>query len=116
MRKIILWIGRIPASIKRAATVALPICEKILRFAQSGQAIVITSLIPGDADEQVRKGIIEVLSRLLPILRQLTEDSARKAIAARIGAEITAVVDGKQEAMNVYVQAFEKTLGETRVA
>lgn len=114
MRKVIMWLGRIPNSIRTAARKALKITTKILEILESRQALIITELIPGDADDKIRLALIAALKAFQPALQAAENNAARKALAARIGAELTAAQDGRKERMGQYAIWFEQVYQEGR--
>jgi hypothetical protein len=114
MRKLIIWLGRIPGTVKNACRKALGITTKILQMLESRQAILITNLIPGEKDDALRFALIAVLKAFQPILEGTENTAARKALAARIGAELTAAIDGRKESLGQYAIWFEQTYQEGR--
>jgi phenylpyruvate tautomerase PptA (4-oxalocrotonate tautomerase family) len=108
MRKIILWLGRVPSSIAKFAKDAKGITDLLIRLADSDTAKLIVAATPTDIDNILREKIVKVLKRLVPIFKSAQDEGAKKAIAARIGGEITGVFDGNKESTGVYMQSFEK--------
>lgn len=121
-RKIILFFGRIPASIKAAARKALRVTSYLKDLLNSEGAIVITRLIPGDIDDQLRKALLDILNALWPVLETAAEDRTVqkgrmvKAVLARVGAELVAAQDGKQHSMGQYSIWFEQVYQESKAA
>lgn len=108
-----MWLGRIPASVKKAAQKALKITTKILQILESRQAIMITDLIPGKVDDELRLALIAALKAFTPALEAASNSKARKALAARIGAELTAAQDGNRERIGQYAIWFEQVYQES---
>jgi hypothetical protein len=114
MRKVILWFGRIPASLSRYSKVALKATNKILKWADSDIAKAIVLATPTDVDDKLREKIVLILKSMVPVFAKLSDERAKKAVLARIGAEIVAEMDGRKEKTNEYVKAFEKEVGENQ--
>lgn len=114
MRKVLMFLGAIPNSIRTAARKALKITTKILQVLESRQAILVTELIPGDTDDKIRLALIAALKAFQPALQAAENSAARKALVARIGAELTAAQDGKRERMGQYAIWFEQVYQEDK--
>jgi len=110
MRKIILWLGRVPSSIAKFAKDAKGITDLLLRIVNSDISKIIVQATPTDIDNIIRLKIVAILERLVPILKTASDEGAKKAIAARIGGEITGVFDGNKERTGIYMQSFEKII------
>lgn len=62
------FFGRIPAEIRKYAAHSLELTKNIQSALQSPAAGFITSLIPGDWDEELRKKILDGIAKVLPYL------------------------------------------------
>lgn len=87
---------------RAAARKALKITTKILELLESNTALLITNIIPGEKDDALRLALIALLKTFNPILEVATSTKARKAIAARIAAELTAAQDQHKERLGTY--------------
>jgi len=112
MRKIILWLRRVPSSIAESCRVAKSITDTLIRYIDSDMAKMIVAATPTRLDDELRIAIVDVLNRLVPILKKTSDEGAIKGIAARIGGEVTAILDNKREKTNTYIQCFEKICNE----
>lgn len=116
MRKILIWLGRVPGSVRKAAGVALHVTTNLLYALESQQAIMINQLIPGTIDDSVRLALINILHALEPALKAANTPQAKKALAARVGAELTAAGDGRQHNLGQYAVWFETVVQEAKVS
>ncbi len=112
MRKLMLWLGRVPASIRQAARRARKITTPWIAALESERAVMLTKIIPTDIDETLRLSILAILKALQPALQAVDDTKARKAIAARAGAEIVAIQDGHKERLGQYAIWFEQVYQE----
>lgn len=85
-----------------AARKALKITSKLLQLLESGEAVLIVKLIPGEKDDALRLALIALLKTFNPIIEVATTSMERKAIAARIAAELVAAQDAHRERMGTY--------------
>lgn len=114
MRKILIWLGKVPGSVRKAAGVALQVTTKLLYALESDEALMLNKLIPGNVDDSVRLALIQILRALEPALKAANTSTAKKALAARVGAELTAAGDGKQHSIGQYAIWFETVYAEQK--
>jgi hypothetical protein len=88
--------------VRAAARKALKITTKILQLLESNVALLVTNIIPGEKDDALRLALIALLKTFNPILEVATTGATRKAIAARIAAELVAAQDQHRERMGTY--------------
>ncbi len=74
----------------------------MLQLLESGTALLVVNLIPGEQDDALRLALIAILKTFNPILEVANSGAARKAIAARIAAELVATQDQHRERMGTY--------------
>lgn len=114
MRKLIRFLGLIPAKLKKIGLIALRFNEALLNALQSKTADIITTLIPGEADDELKAAIVVVLSKFKKVLTTTDEVAIRKAIALRIGAEILQLMDKNKEPFSNYIIYFQKIYDEVK--
>jgi len=66
---VLAFFGSVPGYIRKYFSHSLEITTRIRKALASGEAIVITNLIPGDWDEDLRKKMLEALDQVLPYLQ-----------------------------------------------
>ncbi len=115
MRKIILFLRRIPLTLEKFALKAIPVTTKLLNLLENDKTVFITDLIPGNADNELRVVLISLLKEFNSVLFNLEDhDTTRKAIVARFGAEIVSRLDGKKENISTYIQIFEQVYSKNK--
>jgi len=77
-----------------------------------GKNIDINSAVATMGIESDRLKVMDILTRLLPDFEKVQSESGRKAIAARIGAEIICDLSGGKGKFSKYVEIFELFLGK----
>lgn len=124
LKEAVNWISelftKIPAHIKDYAAQAIIISDKIKADMQSNTAVIITELIPGDWDDNLRNEAIVLLTFLHDVLEAIadidtTQSIAKNAIYAKIGAQLIALQDGKVLSENVYDTYFQNVYSKTKI-
>lgn len=100
--------NNIPAHIKEYAETAIGITKKVEDALNNGTAIIITELIPGEWDDNLRTEAIAILSFLLEVLKAIDNISnsenkiAADAIYAKMSSALIGIQDKKELPENKY--------------
>lgn len=94
----------IPNEIREKAEIALRVTDLIKQYIDSPVADIITAVIPGDLDDEVKEKIRACLIRLEGWLHALhtTDKKQLHAILIKIASEITACLDDNELPENRY--------------
>lgn len=117
MKKFIIWLGRVPSSIRLAAKKALKASTFVLQILKSDKASMVVALIPGDWDNSLRIALIAILEQLNATIKVAKTEEERQMIAGKIGASITEKLYGdKNISKQEYTALFEKVYKEEKDA
>lgn len=102
--------AKIPYEIKKWCGVAESIVTKVNEALKSNTAIIITDLIPGDWDDNLRKEAIVLCEGLIKILKVVeeanldakVEESTKQGLLQRLNSDLIALQDGYKMPQNRY--------------
>lgn len=118
MKQFILWLGRVPGSIKKIIDKVLRITTVIIAFLKSDTALLVTNIIPGEQDEAIRQALIlalEAFKDAIDNVRKTKDVKAYKKLAGAIGAHMTATLDKNDADQATYVQCFERVYQQSKI-
>lgn len=111
MKKVINWFKVTFTDAKTAiyAGFAVNLTTAILLYGDNNNIKAVVGTL---GIESERLKVMAILTRLLPDFEAAKTDAGRKAIAARIGAEIIRDLSGGKGKFSKYVEIFELFLGK----
>jgi hypothetical protein len=115
MRKLMLWLGRVPASLRTLSNKALQVTNKILQLLESNLSLEIQALIPGEKDEAIVMAVTIALRQFRDVLEAAKTRRERKHICKEVAATMVAVMDGGKLPLEVYSEQFQKVFEENKL-
>lgn len=116
MKKFLIWIGLVPAWVKKYTPDAIKVTDILLRGLDSDFAKIVIDIVPGDVDEAARELLIKKLTKFKSNIAAISDDESQKAIVLRAGAELLKKIDGDKERIGYYIflmeAIYQRTLGK----
>lgn len=116
MRKLLIFLGRVPNSIRKISAKVLQVTTKMLELLESDVAITATKLIPGESDESLRIALIMALQAFESVLKDAKTRRERKSVAKQMATYMVAKIDGNQMPLVDYDHCFERVFQEQKTA
>ena len=110
-----LWLGRVPASLRKLSNKALQVTNKILQLLESNLSLEIQALIPGEKDEAIVMAVTIALRQFRDVLEAAKTRRERKHICKEVAATMVAVMDGGKLPLEVYSDQFQKVFEENKL-